>query len=243
MRHGQTLFATILLGALTLLITGCGASGSNSLLPTGPSGTTAGRAQIAGHVTGTATNSSPSTTSFSALTGNALTTTSTSMLKVSISGTDIATSVDGSGQFTLDDVPPGTVTLTFSGSGLSANITLSGVNAGDRIEIEVRLEGSGARIESERRHHEGDADDDDHDGDRDDEEEPDGLEVEGAISELSGSCPMLSFTVGERHISTNDATIFRDTTCGALKDTVRVEVHGSLNADGTLAASRVELDD
>lgn len=244
MTPGRTRFVGTLLGTLALLMTGC-AGGSNSLLPSGPSGTAAGRAQISGRVTGTTTNSVASTTSTGVLTTRALTAASTG-LRVTISGTDISASVDGTGQFTLDGVPPGTVTLTFSGADINASLTLTGVNAGDRIEIEVRLEGTRAHLEADRRHHEGDADDDDDDdadGERDDDDREDGIEVEGPISELAGSCPMLTFTVAGRHVSTSDATSFRDTTCGALTNTVRVEVHGILNEDGTVAAGRVELDD
>ena len=60
-------------------------------------------------------------------------------------GTNISTMVDGAGQFTMNGVPPGAVTLTFTGEGVSASLTLNNVNAGDEIRIDVRLNGNSAR--------------------------------------------------------------------------------------------------
>ena len=40
----------------------------------------------------------------------------------------------------MTGVPPGTVTLTFTGEGVSASLTLNNVNAGDEIRIEVTSE-------------------------------------------------------------------------------------------------------
>jgi len=92
--------------------------------------------------------------------------------------------VDGAGQFTMNGVPPGAVTLTFTGEGVSASITLNNVNAGDEIRIEVRLDGNSARIESETRRQ----------GDDDDANRDEANEVEGAVSALSGTCPGVAFT-------------------------------------------------
>ena len=73
----------------------------------------------------------------STLDGTASTTGSTAgatTLRVTINGTNISTMVDGTGQFTMTGVPPGTVTLTFTGEGVSASLTLNNVNAGERSE-------------------------------------------------------------------------------------------------------------
>ena len=88
---------------------------------------------------------------------------------MTIVGTDITTAVNGFGLFELTGVPPGDVTLRFSGHGASATITLTGVAAGDRIHIVVTLNGDEARLDRENR----DDDDDDDDDDEDDDNEGD----------------------------------------------------------------------
>ena len=75
----------------------------------------------------------------------------TTHITVTVVGTSVTTVVDGAGQFTLNDVPPGTVQLRFSGSGVDATLTLTGVAADQRVEISVTLNGNGARLNSDRR--------------------------------------------------------------------------------------------
>jgi hypothetical protein len=140
--------------------------------------------------------------------------------------------VDGTGQFTLNGVPPGTVTLTFTGEGISASITLNDVNVGDEIRIEIRLNGTGARIESERRRRD----------DEDDEDEDEANEVEGAVSSLNGTCPELTFAIATQNVKTTNATVFDDP-CRNIRNGVRVDARGSRAADGTFMATRVEIED
>jgi hypothetical protein len=169
----------------------------------------------------------------------------TTSTKVSIEGTGIASTVDGNGEFTLTDVPSGTVVLKFSGPGTEASLTISGVREGDQIRIKVRLESSNARVESEYRRR-SDEEDDDRDGEDDDEAEDkddrDGdrpLEVRGAVSGLSGTCPALTFMVGERKVTTSAATTFGELSCSRIQNMVRVEAQGELRSDGSFAATRV----
>jgi len=126
---------------------------SGSMSPTGPSG--ANGAQIAGRVSGVSMSSTAPVSGLSAtgLSASPLTQASSSSgsLKVSVNGTSIATNVDGTGHFMLDGVPSGTIVLNFSGRGVDASVTLRGVNAGDKIDIDVRLDGGGARVDSDRR--------------------------------------------------------------------------------------------
>lgn len=225
------LLPAILVG---IVVAVCGAAGcgdsSGSL--DGPSGVSRGNgAVITGRVNGVSLRSST-------LDGAAATTSSTTgatTLRVTIQGTNISTMVDGGGQFTMNGVPPGTVTLTFTGEGVSASITLNNVQAGDEIRIEVRLNGTNARIESENRRH-GDDDDDD------DENRDEANEVKGTVSALSGTCPALTFTVGTRVVRTGSATVFDDR-CTDVRNGVRVEVNGTRMNDGTFTAARVEVDD
>jgi len=83
--------------------------------------------------------------------------------------------------------------------------------------------------------------------DNDDEEEEDdddagGLELKGAISAVSGTCPALTFTIGTTSVRTNSSTTFDGVTCAALANGRLVEVTGMRQADGSVLATRVELD-
>lgn len=147
-------------------------------------------------------------------------------LTVTVVGTNISTTINGSGQFTLSGVPAGTVQLKFAGSGVDATVTLSSVTATDRIEITVTVTGGNARVESERRGR-GHGED----------------EVKGAVSGLTGTCPALTFTVQNTRVTTSSTTAFDDTTCARVANGMRVEVKGARQTDGSVVASRVEADD
>lgn len=202
----------------------CG--GTEALSPAGPSGfLRAGTATITGRVTGVPVSATASVTGARPM--------ATTTVTVTIVGTDITTTVDGSGNFELNGVPPGDVQLRFAGNGASATITLSGVAAGDRIHIVVSLNGNGARIEDEDRDH----DDDDGDDDGDDE-----AEVEGVVSGRTGTCNSITFTVAGVTVITNGATKFEDP-CASIVNGTRVEVEGTRQGNGSILASEVEIDD
>lgn len=227
---------------IAIAVAACSGSGSS---PTGPSG--ARGAQIAGRVTGVSMSSS--TASINGLSASPLTqtTSSSSPLKVSVNGTNIETNVDGTGHFTLNGVPSGTIVLNFTGRGVDASVTLRGVSTGDQIEIEVRLEGSGARVESENRHRgEGNGKDDDDDDDENEEvrTRPDGtMKLEGAALSLSGACPTLTFGLASKIVKTNSSTIFDDIRCSSITNMTRLEVLGRPQGDGTILATKVERED
>ena len=69
-------------------------------------------------------------------------------------------------------------------------------------------------------------------------------EVEGKISDLSGtgSCPALTFKVGTTTVTTSASTAFSGVTCAALANGAQVEVEGTKQANGTIAAAEVKLD-
>ena len=144
---------------------------------------------------------------------------------VTIVGTDITSAVDGKGDFQLTGVPPGDVTLKFTNDKGSAIITLQGVAVGDRIHIVVTLNGSSAKVESE---------------DRDDDDEDDN-EVKGVVSDRIGTCPAITFTVNGVRVTTSMATKFEDP-CTQITNGKRVEVDGTRQPDGSLAATKVEFD-
>lgn len=137
-RSHVTLFALLV---STVVLAACG--GNASLSPVGPSRSTTG-ASISGTVSGTGVNA------VRALDGGPFGVLATSSVTVSIAGTNISTAVDGQGQFTLNDVPTGTVTLNFTAPGASAAITLTGIGPTDNVQITVTLNGSTAHVDSER---------------------------------------------------------------------------------------------
>lgn len=191
----------------------CGnASGSAS--PTGPSGTGSGGAVINGRVRGLSTP----------VTANSFAPLATSSVRVTISGTNISSTVDGTGQFTLTGVPPGDVTMQFSGPGVSASITLKGVTADQQISIDVTLNGTSAHLDSESRHKDG------------------GHDIEGKITAVNGN----TITVGGSVITVpSTAKIHRGATAmtfADLKVGVEVEVETTMNGT-TLTATDVSLED
>jgi hypothetical protein len=143
----------------------------------------------------------------------------TNGVTVKVVGTNISSVADGGGQFMLSDVPPGTVRLEFSGQGAAATVTISWVNQGDRIDIVVMLNGSNASLRSQI------------------------VDTEGPVSGVSGLCPSITFTVGDRLVHTSASTSFREGSCASIQNGSRAEVRGPLSADGSIQATRVEPTD
>ena len=68
-------------------------------------------------------------------------------------------------------------------------------------------------------------------------------EVKGSVAApKTGTCPSIAFNVGAQKVSTNGSTEFRDSTCAALAVGDQVEVKGTRQADGSILATRVEVE-
>lgn len=67
-------------------------------------------------------------------------------------------------------------------------------------------------------------------------------ELEGAIAELSGTCPAVTFKIGTTTVTTSASTTFSEVACTALANGTSVELEGTLSGT-TFAATKVELDD
>ena len=211
-----------------LVTVGCGDSSFSPASPSAVGGSTRG-AVISGTVTGMTAQATPSTRATTLATV-------TKPVTVTVVGTGISSTIDSSGRFQLNDVPAGDVALRFTGQGLDATLTVRDVQVGDRIDIRVRVTDTSVRIEAERRDRRGDDnDDDDEDDDRD--------EFEGVVSGLSGTCPNIAFTLRGNTIRSSSATRFEDGTCSQVRNNDRVEVHGQRMSDGSIRATRIELDD
>ncbi len=67
------------------------------------------------------------------------------------------------------------------------------------------------------------------------------IEIEGKISGLSGSCPVVSFIVDRRLVRATSDTEF-ETKCADLKNGMKVKVKGVVQLDRSLIATRIEKD-
>lgn len=88
-------------------------------------------------------------------------------ITVSVTGTSISV-VSDDGNFTLQNVPPGDLTLTITGAGVNAVVPLPGVGLNDQLRITVRLDGGSAQVEDKK------------------QESSDKIEIEGIISAATG---------------------------------------------------------
>jgi hypothetical protein len=295
----------ILVVALAASTVACG----SSMSATGPSGSSGSGAVISGRVNvGSSAALSSAQFPLAVVVAVPLANSSSTTVTVSIVGSDIQSTVDGNGNFTLTNVPGGTVSLRFQGKGSDATLTIMGVEPDDRLQISVTLNGNNARLDSRQSSGNGrgvevngridsiDAgartlrvgsqsvlvqqstsirhgnrtfafsdlrvgdhiqvkgardgttlvaseikvetgdDDDDGDDDRDDND------VRGTISNLTGTCPVLTFFLGSTKVTTTASTKFEDGGCSTLRNDLRVEVEGSRANDGSLVASKVERD-
>jgi len=290
----------------TFVVAACGGEGTLSS-PIAPS-SSAG-ASIYGTISGSARSAALTieSGSFSLLDAHGVT--------VSVAGTGISTVADNRGQFTLTNVPTGTVQLNFTGPGANATVTLTGVGPEDKVQITVTVNGNSAHVDSERhsapannkrefqgritsldttgqsfqipgltvkttattviRHGDrtmqfselrvgdhveargtldattltatevkvepqGEDDDDDERGDA-----AGRAEVSGVVSASTGTCPAVTFTVGaSTKVAVTKDTAYDDTSCAAAtKNGAKVEVKGTRASDGTITATRVEIDD
>lgn len=196
-----------LLAVTYLTAAACGGS------PSSPSDLSGSGATITGRVNGGNALTSPSWSTASSSQAAAAT------LTVSVVGTNITTTVDGNGQFTLTNVPAGTVRIQFTGPGTNATITLSGLNSGEHIDITVTLRGNNASVDSQS------------------------VEAEGKVSNLTGKCPLLTFVVRNRTVHTNGSTSFKDGPCSAIQNNTEVDVKGQRQSDGSIMATKVEIDE
>jgi hypothetical protein len=114
-------------------------------------------------------------------------------------------------------------------------LTLGNIGVGDHIQARGTMTGTtlmASEIKVENTNHE----DDDNVGDT--------VVLRGAISELSPTtgCPatVLTFKIGTTTFKTSATTEFDDVACTALANGALVEVTGTVAADGSIAATKVE---
>jgi hypothetical protein len=140
-------------------------------------------------------------------------------LRVSVEGTNLSTTTNSSGQFTLRGVPSGTVALRFVGGGVDVRIEISGLNADATMRITVRITGSGAVVLRA----------------------PNELELTGTIESVDPPNLKISgltvITNGNTELKRHGERVnLADLAVGQL-----VRVDGSLNADGTVLAQKIRV--
>lgn len=148
-------------------------------------------------------------------------------LTVAVVGTSISTTVSGLGQFVLTGVPAGSSQLNFTGPGVNATLSFSPVQGTETISINVKISGNHAEIESEEHDNHGD------------------LEINGILSNLTGTAASFSFMVGTKTVHGDNQTSFfgdgdRADTFATLKNGARVEVKGA-TVNGQIYAQRIHI--
>src|SRR6188474_3510099 len=86
------------------------------------------------------------------ITGTAHSTSASALnsLTVRVVGTQLTTRADSAGQFTLANVPSGTVELLFTGPGVDARLSLGSVAQGEKVTIVVQVNGTQVQLMDER---------------------------------------------------------------------------------------------
>ena len=151
---------------------------------------------------------------------------STPGLVVSVVGTEISVPVGLANQFTLRDVPAGTIHLQFTAPGLNALIGLQAVQNGETITLSVSLvDGATAEVQSERRSG----------GSQE--------QLEGRVESLPATPPG-SLVVAGRRVTTDASTRFflngRPATFLDLAVGQRVHVKGQ-SSGGALLAAQIHI--
>jgi hypothetical protein len=142
-------------------------------------------------------------------------------MRVAVPSSSAATTIDATGNFVLADVPKGATVLQFSGGGQNATLATAPMVAGEFRRLTVSISGTSATEHSEQTE----------------------TEFEGTVDVIDG----MVLTVAGRKVAVTDATkIRKDDAAATFADLVLgtpVEVEGTLNADGTVTASEISIED
>lgn len=70
----------------------------------------------------------------------------------------------------------------------------------------------------------------------------DDFETEGGASDISGTCPAITFRLGSLRVTATASTQFEGQGCSGIADGIRVKVKGRKQTDGSVSASRVKVE-
>src|SRR5712664_2239500 len=142
-------------------------------------------------------------------------------MRVAVPSSSAATTTDAAGGFLLTDVPKGATALQFSGAGQSATLATAAVVPGEFRRLTVSISGTRVTEHSEQTE----------------------TEFEGTVDAIDGAV----LTVAGRKVAVTDATkIRKEGIAATFADLVLgtpVEVEGTLNADGSVTASEISIED
>lgn len=127
----------------------------------------------------------------------------------------------------LVNVPP-TASIRRTSQTGSVTLQLSDLKVGDKVEVKGTSDGTAVQATEIR------VELDNHGALQ---------ELEGVVSGRSGDCPNLTMTVRGTRVTTSGVTFFKEASCGRIQNNVTVEVKGHRQADGSLAAISVEIED
>jgi hypothetical protein len=190
--------------ALPLLVTLVASGCSRSTAPTEPTSTS---------TPVSAAPSTPGATIRGSVEGS-------SGLTVQVLGTSVSSPVDASHQFLLAGVPPGDRQLRFSGSGVDAQLAVTGVQMNETIELAVIVSGTSAKLAPESQA---------------------ALPVNGRISGFIGTPAAFQFQIGDRLIKGDAVTeFFGNTVFADIANGREAEVKG-LPRTGFVYAIRLHV--
>ena len=144
---------------------------------------------------------------------------STQRFQVKVEGTNVSTTTNSHGQFTLNGVPSGNVTLHFVSNGVDVRLEVSGLTEGMTMRITVHINGSHATMARA----------------------PNEITLSGTIESIADP----NFTISGLTVITNADTKlkqgghtinFADLAVGQL-----VRVQGTLDTDGNVVATLVQV--
>jgi len=142
-------------------------------------------------------------------------------MRVAVPSSSAATTTDAAGGFLLTDVPKGAAAVQFSGGGQSATLATAAMVPGEFRRMTVSISGASVTEHNEQTE----------------------TEFEGTVDAIDGAV----LTVAGRKVAVTDATkIRKEDAAATFADLVLgmpVEVEGTLNADGSVTASEISIED
>jgi len=142
-------------------------------------------------------------------------------MRVAVPSSSAATTTNSVGGFVLTDVPKGAAALQFSGAGQNATLATAPMVSGEFRRLTVSISGASVTELNEQTE----------------------TEFEGTVDAIDG----MVLTVAGRKVAVTDATkIRKDDAAATFADLVLgtpVEVEGTLNADGSVTAAEISIED